>query len=208
MSLISLSTVGIRRDLARPTSRTVAPADGATSPIGTFGQLLVAQIPSEALLAYTTLLAVFAAGGSNYRTGRWILYGAVVAVCPIVVITTYLARRTYGFIEPASSRPAPVVVATANPLDLVDDAPLDATATPAPVPVYRHLPILPALAATTSMAVYGLTVPGSALQYQVADVGFGIIAGCLAVGGGVMMAIISPFLARANTATADLGTEG
>src|SRR6476620_6174623 len=45
------------------------PSAGAAS----FTQLLVAQIPSEALVAYTTLLALFSAGSDgSYKIGRWI----------------------------------------------------------------------------------------------------------------------------------------
>jgi hypothetical protein len=193
MSLISMSTVGIQRDLAPPGRRD-------TFSVGGFGQLLVAQIPSEALLAYGTLLAIFGVGGSDYKIGRWVLYGVVVAVCPAVVVTTYLAKRTYGFDDPPPKKPAPPIVI--NPLDIVSPA-SDAEVGATPDPKRRgnpHLPILPALAAAAAMAVYGLTIPGSALQYSVSNTGFGIIAGCLAVGGGLMMSILAPFLGQANNA--------
>jgi hypothetical protein len=61
-----------------------------------------------------------------------------------------------------------------------------------------HLPYLPVLAAVLSMAVYGLTVPGSPLQFEVSGAGFAILSGCLAVGGGVMMSIFAPFLGKAT----------
>jgi hypothetical protein len=157
MSLISLSQVAIDRDKASSTSGAIANPVRPT--IAGFGPLLVAQIPSEAIVAYAALLAVFGAGGSQYRTGRWVLYGVVVALCPVVVITGYLAKRGYGF-----------------------------------------LPILPAAAGALAMAVFGLTLPGCALQYTISNVAFGIIAGCLAVGGAVMMAILAPYLGHANRA--------
>jgi hypothetical protein len=201
MSLITMSNVGMQRDLA--------PTAASPDDIGSFGQLLVAQIPSEALLTYTTLLAIFAAGGEPYKVGRWILYGAIVAMCPIVVVTTYLAKRDYGFIEPPPKKPLPVVIAD-TPLDIVGDivegGPSgSATYVPAPVRKQHHLPILPAAAATASMAIYGLTLPGSALQYSISDASYGIIAGCLAVGGAVAMSILAPFLGKPNGAKVATG---
>jgi hypothetical protein len=50
------------------------------------------------------------------------------------------------------------------------------------------------------MAVYGLTVPGSPLQFDVSATAFAIYSGCLAVGGGVMMSIFAPFLGKGNAA--------
>jgi hypothetical protein len=208
MSLVSLSTVGISRDIANKPASNVRTGVDTTTAVGSFGQLLVAQIPGEALLAYTTLLAVFAAGGSDYKIGRWVLYGAIVAICPIVVISMYLARRTYGFIEaPKKPQQLKPIVITENPLDIVGEVTgeLSPVVTePVAAPVYAHLPILPAAAATAAMAIYGLSVPGSALQYELSGVGFGILAGCLAVGGGVLMSIVAPFLQKPNSATVDV----
>jgi hypothetical protein len=190
MSLISLSAIGVERDRARAGS--IADAN--------FGRLLVAQIPSEALVAYAALLAVFGVAGSSYVVGRWILYGAMVAVCPIVVTTGYLAKRTYGFRDPIPATAQPTVVA--NPLDVVNPAG-DAEVGAVPDPKVRtrlHLPILPAAAATGAMAIFGLTIPGSALQYATSNVAFGIIAGCLAVAGALKLAIVAPLLGRANRA--------
>jgi hypothetical protein len=205
MSLISLSQVAIDRDKASPTP---GAAENPQRPsIAGFGPLLVAQIPSEAIVAYAALLAVFGAGGSQYRTGRWVLYGVVVALCPIVVITGYLAKRSYGFVEPARALPAPAIVP--NPLDIVSpatDAEVGAVADSggrAPL----HLPILPAAAGAAAMAVFGLALPGCALQYTISNVAFGIIAGCLAVGGAVMMAIVAPYLGHANRARVATPTE-
>ena len=193
MSLISLSLVGIERD------RTVTSARPSTPTTG-FGQLVVAQIPSEAIVAYAALLAVFGVAGSAYRPGLWVLYGAMVALCPVVIITSYLANRTYGFVDPPAKKPRPVIVN--QPLDIVSPATDDevgAVADPkARTPL--HLPILPATAGMLAMAVYGLTIPGSALQHTVSNVAFGILAGCLAVGGAVLMAIIAPYLGQPNSA--------
>ena len=62
-----------------------------------FGQLLVAQIPSEALIGYTTLLAVFSAGHGSYQAGRWALYAVSLPACAAVVISSYLVKRNYDF---------------------------------------------------------------------------------------------------------------
>lgn len=153
------------------------PSDGAEETSGGgvagFGQLLVAQIPSEALLAYTTLLALFATGGAGYTSGRWVLYGCTVVACAAIVVGGYFAKRDYGF----------------------DDTHPASTAG-----VKLHLPYLPVLAAVVSMAIYGLTVPGSPLQFEVSGTTFAIVSGCLAVGGGVVMAIFAPFLGKGNGA--------
>jgi len=167
---------------AQPTSTGTDPSrPTAAGSVASFAELLVAQIPSEALLAYTTLLALFSVGGPSYNRGRWILYGSAVFTCAVTVVAAYLAKRDYGFQH------------------LAGDAEISATS---PKRVWRltHLPHLPALTAALSMAVYGLTVPGSPLQFELSGPGFGILSGCLAVAGGVMMAIMAPFLGKGNGA--------
>lgn len=214
MSLLTLGSVGIGRDLApagdllsrdATTSKVRvalvgqgAPAPGvqtqgapstgsapATSTVSTasFGQLLVAQIPSEALLAYTTLLALFTAAGSGtpYRTGRWIVYGSTIVVCAAAVLAAYFAQRQYRF-DNSETRQG------------------KRAGRPKSALARLHLPILPMVTAMLSMAVYGLTVPGSPLQFELSGTAFGIWSGCLAVGGGVMMSIFAPFLGRGNGA--------
>jgi len=141
MSLLSMALIGIGRDLAgadeklardaavSKTRLVPSPARTAAAPgppvagggaqqsatVATFGQLVVAQIPSEALLAYTTLLALFTAAGSatSYRVGRWLVYGAAIVVCAASVMAGYFAQRDYAFIDtsPASAPP----VETASP---------------------------------------------------------------------------------------------
>lgn len=180
MSLISVGTIGIQRDHALPGQRMKSFAAGPANTqreLATFGQLLVAQIPSEALIAYTTLLAVFSAAGGGYKTGRWILYGISLPICAITVIGAYWAKREYGF--PGESAPNSADRARA---------------------VAGHLPWFPALTSVLAMAVYGLTVPGSALQQSMSNTGFAIISACLAVGGGLMMSILAPFLGKGNRA--------
>ena len=180
MSLISVGTIGVQRDHTPPGQRlrsfTAGPADTQRE-LATFGQLLVAQIPSEALLAYTTLLAVFSSAGGGYKTGRWILYGISLPICAITVIGAYWAKREHEFGE-------------AMPSDYVGRARV----------VAAHLPWFPALTSVLAMAVYGLTVPGSALQQSMSNAGFAIISACLAVGGRLMMSILAPFLGKGNKA--------
>jgi hypothetical protein len=214
MSLISLSGMGIRRDQA------------SSPPVGGFGELVVAQIPSEVLLAYATLLAIFSVGGSDYKPGRWILYGAAVLVCPLIVVTTYLARRDYLFIDPQTKTTTAAInaflgvgapagqttsasPATSAPSEAASPSAATEIAEPMPTTmrVPLHLPILPAIAATASMAIFGLTIPNSALRYSVSGTGFAIIAGCLAVGGVLVMATFAPLLARPNSAIIDPTTE-
>jgi hypothetical protein len=228
--------------------------------VASFGQLVVAQIPSEALLAYTTLLALFTAAGSatSYRVGRWLVYVAAIVVCAASVIAGYFAQRDYTFIDAsrASAPPvghgqpvaggqqpgsnpsatqvraggawpqasstdvtAPLALGEQFPPGLTAGAGADpGPAPPAAAPRSRtarkaparsrtasalarlHLPVLPTTAAMLSMAVYGLTVPGSPLQFEVSGTAFAIWSGCLAVTGGVLMSIVAPFLGKGNTA--------
>jgi hypothetical protein len=202
MSILSLASVAVARDVAgagQPVAKdpSVAkmrivgrgvddsagrqavgqPDAGADAPggsVASFGELLVAQIPSEPLLAYTTLLALFTASGVSYRPGRWALYSATIIICAAAVLGNYLAQRDYAFED-------------------MDNSPARAK---------LHLPFLPILTAVLSMAVYGLTVPGSPLQYELSGTAFAICSGCLAVGGGVMMSIFAPFLGKGNGAKA------
>ncbi len=198
-----MATVGIGRDKAgagdaiAKDATAVAAArtstfdhSGGAAPnkaeVATFGQLLVGQIPSEALLAYTTLLALFSTGGSSYKTGRWILYFAALVVCAATVVSGYFAKRDYAFVEKADPQAVP-------PRSMY-------TGRPARTWNRHHYPILPTATSVSSMAVYGLTVPGSPLQFEMSGASFGIWAGCLAVGGGVMMSMFTPFLGKGNGA--------
>ena len=207
------------------------PAPGATPPatpptgVAGFGQLLVAQIPSEALVAYTTLIALFSASGGVYQAGLWAVYGAAIVVCGAAVLAGYLAQRTYGFADtdgdaktPTEPNPPVPALITAVGPDTVAITAAGAAVPPGPGQgsggsasaaaagpaagggTGLHLPILPACTAMLAMAVYGLTVPGSPLQSAVSGPAFGIWAGCLAVGGGIMMSIFAPFLGRGNAA--------
>lgn len=201
MSLLSIGAVAIYRDLAPRAARISANAginaDASAGPhpgpatartagngpgsvqdagsVASFGQMLVAQIPSEALVAYTTLLAVFSIGAGGYQPGRWVLYALSLPACAAAVLCSYLAKRGYGFAH----------------------APVEAPGLRARI---GHLPWLPMVTSVLAMAVYGLTVPGNALQHSMSATGFGITAGCLAVGGGLMMAGFAPFLAKGNGA--------
>ena len=204
MSLLSLADVGIYRDQTSPgqsitakakfpsstatrarvpvadvTSQpaadapTVPSADTGEISVVSYGKLLTAQIPGEALLAYTTLLALFPAD-SNYEPGRWIIYAAAMVVCAAVVIGAYLARRIDNFHDRDAG------IGRSKP--------------------WRHLPYFPACTAVFAMGVYGLTVPGSALQQSMNAPSFAVVSGCLAVVGGVIMSILAPFLGKGNAA--------
>ena len=105
----------------------------------------------------------------------------------MAVLASYLAQRNYGFED---TQPVPEPGADAS-------APAQTS-----VLVKLHLPYMPVVAAVLSMAVYGLTVPGSPLQFEVSGSAFAICSGCLAVGGGVMMSIFAPFLGKGNAAKA------
>ncbi len=227
MSLLTLASVAVARDLtdagqplaknpALSTMRVLAPGPGAEQPapdaqaaeqpagqpngggqvpaggVASFAQLLVAQIPAEALLAYTTLLALFSVGGGAYNTGRWGLYAAAIVVCAVAVIGGYLAQRDYGF-DNTQTGPGPGVGSAPPKADAPGPAQVTALGK-------LHLPYWPVLTAVLSMAVYGLTVPGSPLQFDVSATAFAICSGCLAVGGGVMMSIFATFLGKGNAA--------
>ena len=173
------------------------PDGGGQAPAGAvaaFAQLLVAQIPSEALLAYTTLLALFTVGGVSYNIGRWGLYAAAILSCAATVLGSYLAQRDYGF-DDAQTAPAPAAGVNPPAADAAGPSQVAALAK-------LHPPYLPILAAVLSMAVYGLTVPGSPLQFEVSGTAFAIWSGSLAVGGGVMMSILAPLLGKGNAAKA------
>jgi hypothetical protein len=115
-------------------------------------------------------------------------------VCAVAVLTSYLAQRNYGF-DDTQPLPGPGVGLTVPGANASDPAQTTARAK-------LHLPYLPVLAAVLAMAVYGLTVPGSPLQFELSGSAFPICSGCLAVGGGVMMSIFAPFLGKGNGAKA------
>jgi hypothetical protein len=210
MSLLTLGSVGIGRDLvdtddvvttesiahrsrrdlvgrsAPTTTSTTTSTSTSTSTskdVATFGQLLVAQIPSEALLAYTTILALFAAAGpdQSYKAGRWLVYVGAILISAAGVLASYSSQRHYGF--------------------AVKNKTGDKTQKESSL-ARLHLPILPMVAAIVSMAIYGLTVPGSPLQFEVSGTAFTIWAGSLAVSGGVVMSIFATVLGKGNGATA------
>jgi hypothetical protein len=191
MSLVTMGAIAVGRDLTEP-GQPISDAIGAPSlavvgagsaaSLASFGQMLIAQIPTEALLGYTTLLALFSASPRGlYVAGRWGLYGATIVVCAVAVLVSYFAQRNYDLRD---QHPAPIA-----------DRPGAKGCRP------PHLPYLPALTSSLSMAVYGLTVPGSPLESSVSAQAFSILSGCLAVGGGVMMSIFAPILSRGNAVT-------
>jgi hypothetical protein len=110
------------------------------------------------------------------------------------VVGSYVAQRDFAFDD---TQPAPAPGPASTPLA----AATAATGQKGP-PAKHHLPYLPLLSAVLSMAFYGLTVPGSALQHAVSVNAFAIFSGCLAVGGGVVMSILAPFLGKGNAAKA------
>jgi hypothetical protein len=207
MSLLTMGTIAVGRDLAdqgQPLAEsaavqrelTASTDDGAGVPLtspASFGKLLVAQIPTEALIGYTTLLALFTAGGKGeYTVGRWVLYGVTVVVCALTVFVSYFAQRRY---QPAPPTPARTATNGSDPKANAGQPRTQSSCTP-------KLPYLPALTASLSMAVYGLAVPGSPLAFQISPPAFAISSACLAVGGGVMMSVFAPFLGRGNGVSA------
>lgn len=209
MSLLTLGSVGVGRDLAnagdlvttdsvahRPRRTQVARAahgaaaehasTGTAADVATFGQLLVAQIPSEALLAYTTILALFAAAGpdQSYKAGRWVVYVGAILVSAAGVLASYTSQRHYRFADrhPQAGGQAQKKESSRTRL---------------------HLPFLPMISAVVSMAIYGLSVPGSPLQFAVSGTAFTIWAGSLAVSGGVVMSIFATVLGKGNSATTE-----
>jgi len=159
-----------------PTATSPRPTEVASAPLvhtaAGFAQLLAAQIPAEALVAYTTLLALFLDAGAAYNMGRWVLYGFSVIACGATILATYYAKRDYT-------------------LDHGDGVSALCAMRP---------PYLPIAAAMSSMAVYGLTVPGSPLQFSVSGSAFTMLSGSLSVGGAMMMTILTPFLGTGNAA--------
>lgn len=141
-----------------------------------FAQLLAAQIPAEALVAYTTLLALLYRADGSYNTGRWVLYGFSVIACGATILAAYCAKRNYTLHPGAGGVSGGLALHGIRP------------------------PYLPIAAAMLSMAVYGLTVPGSPLQFNVSESAFTLLSGSLSVGGAMMMTILTPFLGTGNDA--------
>ena len=52
---------------------------------------MAAQIPSEALLAYTSVMALIPQGG--YLPARWMIWAAAIVICMIAVLLGYLSQR-------------------------------------------------------------------------------------------------------------------
>lgn len=172
-----MPAAGPTATLRRPTDiPQMAPPTPLIDTAAGFAQLLAAQIPAEALVAYTTLLALFLDGGAKYNTGRWVLYGFSVIACGAIILAAYCAKRDYAL------HPRPGETAGASALCAM------------------RPPYLPIVAAMLSMAVYGLTVPGSPLQFSVSGGAFTMLAGSLSVGGALMMTILTPFLGTGNAA--------
>lgn len=174
MSLALAGTLAVSRDLAQPHQPIrcpVSPAPGRPADpaagVASFSHLVIAQIPTEALIAYTTLLALFSVSADGYRPARWAVYFASLPVCAAVVYACYLRQLTTR---------VPTVGSV-----------------PRPVP-----PWLCMGTSVLAMATYGLTVPGSPLQFTMSGPGFAITSGCLSVLGGLAMSIFAPFLGRGN----------
>lgn len=179
-----LPAAGPTATLRRPTDiAQVAPSAPLIDTAAGFAQLLAAQIPAEALVAYTTLLALLYRVDGTYNTGRWMLYGLSVIACGAIILATYCAKREYTL------HPGNRAIAAVGALYAV------------------RPPYLPIAAAMLSMAVYGLTVPGSPLQFSVSEEAFRMLSGSLSVGGALMMTILTPFLGTGNTAVPVVNSE-
>jgi hypothetical protein len=136
MSLLTLGSVAIGRDLAglgdplakerdRVETRVVdasdqtagapttgQPAATPTASVAGFGQLLVAQIPSEALIAYTTLLARYLAQ-RDYTFGLWSGCLAVGGGVMMSIITPFLGKGNAATPVP---KPDPKMKVTTAPV--------------------------------------------------------------------------------------------
>jgi hypothetical protein len=178
MSLVLAGSVAVSRDLAEPGKPIQCPTKPAmpsgSTPLAqpanattNFSHLIVAQIPTEALLAYTTLLALLTVSKDGYHVARWAIYLVSLPICGAVVFASYLRQRTYRTSRTRSKARLPV-------------------------------PWLSITTTVIAMGVYGLTVPGSPLQYTMSGTGFAITSGCLSVAGGLVMSIFTPFLGQGN----------
>ena len=106
--------VGVGDDQSVEPPTTTEPAAPTTAAVASFGQLLVAQIPSEALIAYTTLLALFSASGGSYTSALWAVYGAAIVVCAVAVLAGYLAQRDYTFDDTDGAQGATTATTTGS----------------------------------------------------------------------------------------------
>jgi hypothetical protein len=182
MSLVLAGSVAVSRDLAEPgrpiecPTRPALPSNLTQDPnpptsTASFSHLIVAQIPSEALLAYTTLLALLSVSENGYHEARWAIYLVSLPMCGAVVLASYVRQRTYQpRRRPRSKARFPV-------------------------------PWLSITTTVIAMGIYGLTVPGSALQSAMSGTGFAITSGCLSVAGGLVMSTFTPFLGHGNRVT-------
>lgn len=188
MSLASAATLAVHRDLTEhkqpvrcattghPASRS-ADADASTTGVARFSHIVAAQIPSEALIAYTTLLALLSVSKDGYHEARWAIYAASIPACAGIILAAYVQQREH---RPRRRRP-------------------------------RHhrwfprtrypLPWLSIMTPAAAMGVYGLSVPGSPLQYAMSGTGFAVTSGCISVAGGLALTVIAPFLGQGNAAT-------
>jgi hypothetical protein len=175
MSLVLAGSVAVSRDLAEPGKPIACPTRPALPPSTTpnaapstttnFSHLVVAQIPTEALLAYTTLLALLSVSEDGYHVARWAIYLVSLPIC--AAVASYLRQRTYRSRRRRSKARTTV-------------------------------PWLSITTTVIAMGIYGLTVPGSPLQYSMSGTGFAVTSGCLSVAGGLVMSIFTPFLGQGN----------
>jgi hypothetical protein len=110
------------------------------------------------------------------------VYAGAILVSAAGVLASYTSQRHYGF---ADKHPHAGGQAARKESSLAR----------------LHLPFLPMFSAVVSMAIYGLSVPGSPLQFAVSGTAFTIWAGSLAVSGGVVMSILATVLGKGNGAT-------
>jgi hypothetical protein len=189
MSLASAATLAVHRDLTshKQPVRCVTPTsvssratvdDTSDTGLARFSHIVAAQIPSEALIAYTTLMALLTVSKDGYHEARWAIYAASVPACGLIVLAAYVQQR--GHVPQRRRRPRRLTW----------------------LPRTRHpLPWLSIVTPALAMGVYGLTVPGSPLQYAMSGTGFAVTSGSVSVAGGLALTVVAPFLAQGNAAS-------
>ncbi|WP_327188053.1 hypothetical protein [Streptomyces sp. NBC_01334] len=187
---------------ARAWAAGTGPSDAAAAAGAGTSDALVAALPTEVVVLYTSVLGVLTGvlednDAASYVPLRWALYGGCILATALALNVTYVFTRVQRNGEPENRGPNDNLPPIASP------APAPQTSQPSePADDKRGtqeegMPVAETVMACVSFAVWGLVVPGSPLYVILQPPTLPVVAAALSAAGTFVAAVVfAPWLNR------------